>query len=143
MAIESWSRPLGEWPVNVWSVPYELLAGPSGGGPESWLDGSNCQRFAYGVLNLFGLNCPPLRSSNLWEEESVTKVVDRPTPLDLVFFGASPDPYGAHLGVWMAPDEILHLCSEVGVPAVWSMEEFAERPRYKWVIGFKRITRDV
>jgi hypothetical protein len=25
-------------------------------------------------------------------------------------------PYGAHVGLWMAPDEILHLCREVGVP---------------------------
>ncbi|HEY5267076.1 MAG TPA: hypothetical protein VIJ40_09705 [Acidimicrobiales bacterium] len=140
MDLESWPRPLDGWPEKVWSVPYSLLASPTSDAPESWLDGSNCQRFAYGVLRLFDLDCPPLRSSNLWEEEMYTGIVNRPEPLDLVFFGPGTDPFGAHIGVWMAPDEIFHLCSEVGVPAVWRMSEFATRPRYKTVIGVKRIS---
>jgi|GEM_PF-4240842 len=140
MNFESWPRPSDGWPEGVWSVPYNSLAGPSGGAPDSWLDGSNCQRYAYGVLNLFGVNCPPLRSSNLWEETNVTKIVDSPEPLDLVFFGADLNPYGAHIGVWMAPDEVLHLCKELALPASWSMAEFAKRSRYRNVIGIKRIT---
>jgi hypothetical protein len=39
----------------------------------------------------------------------------------------------------MAPDEVLHLSREVGVPAVWPLCDFAARPRYITLIGFKRV----
>jgi hypothetical protein len=140
MDLKSWPQPIDGWPEKIWSIPYSPLASPSETGAVSWFDGSNCQRFAYEILKLFGLNCPPLRSSNLWREEGATAIVVRPEPLDLVFFGAGSNPYGAHIGVWMASDEVLHLCKEIGIPSVWPMAEFAKRPRYKTVIGFKRIT---
>jgi hypothetical protein len=140
MDIESWLKPANGWPEGVWTVPYNSLAGPASGGPDSWLDGSNCQRYAYGILNLFGVNCPPLRSSNLWEDAAATKTVQGPQPHDLVFFAADSNPFGAHIGVWMAPDEVLHLCKEMGRPTAWSMAEFAKRSRYRTLIGMKRIT---
>jgi hypothetical protein len=121
-------------------VPYAYSAAPDGGEPPSWLEGSNCQRYAYGVLSLFGLRCPPLRSSELWDDRDASVAVRDPGPLDLVLFNGSADPYGAHVGLWMAPDEILHLCREVGFPAVWSLAEFARRPRYATTVGFKRVT---
>ncbi len=121
-------------------MPYNPLATPLNGGPNSWFDGANCQRYVYGILNLFGINCPNLRSSNLWEEAILTRIVDDPEPLDLIFFGARSNPYGAHIGLWMAPDEVLHLCREVGKPTVWSLAEFSLRPRYEVLIGYKRVT---
>jgi hypothetical protein len=54
------------------------LGGPWAAGPGQWLKGANCQVFAYGVLGLFGLPCPPLRSSDLWEGSAATVVVERP-----------------------------------------------------------------
>lgn len=107
--------------------------------PSSWLDGSNCQRYAYGVLSLFGSLCPPLRSSDLWADHDATIAVGQPEPLDLVLFNGAEDPYGAHVGLWMAPDEVLHLSGEVGFPAVWPLAEFARRPRYATIVGFKRV----
>jgi hypothetical protein len=112
-------------------------AGPGCDRPASWLDGSNCQRFAYGVLALFGLACPPLRSSDLWDDQSSTAVARDPRPLDLVLYNKTDAPFGAHVAVWMAPGEILHLCHEIGVPAVWPPTMFAARPRYATLIGFK------
>lgn len=106
-----------------------------------WLDGSNCQRFAYGVLGLFGLACPPLRSSELWADVDATVTVDRPAALDLVLFNATNDAYGAHVGVWIAPGAVLHLCREIGYPAAWTLENFARRSRYSSLVGFKRVTR--
>lgn len=139
MPVRSWPLPPGGWPPGTWAVPYVASAAPGAVGPGQWLEGANCQRFAYGVLGLFGLSCPPLRSSDLWEDSAATVVVERPGPLDLVLFNATEDPFGAHLGVWMAPDEILHLCKEVGVPVVWPMAEFSRRARYATTVGFKRV----
>jgi hypothetical protein len=138
----NWPTPPTGWPENIENVPYNHSAGPLADSPASWLEGSNCQRFAYGVADLFDLWCPPLRSSNLWEEDQLTIVVNEPEPLDLVLFNSTDDPYGAHIGVYMATDEIWHLSQEIGNPAVWSFEEFAVRHRYLTVVGFKRVKRN-
>ena len=107
--------------------------------PELGLtEGSNCQRYAYAVLRHFGLSVPDLRSSELWAEEELLTTVSEPEPLDLVLFAASPDPSGAHVGVYLGGAEILHPCKEVGAPVVWDFKDFAERERYRSLIGFKR-----
>jgi hypothetical protein len=124
----------------LWQVPYTLSAGPGCDTPPSWLDGANCQRFAYGVLALFGLACPPLRSSDLWDDQASTTIVPDPEPLALALYNKTTDPFGAHGAVWMAPGEILHLCHAAGVPVIWSPAMFAARPRYATLIGFKRVT---
>ncbi|WP_199487593.1 NlpC/P60 family protein [Actinomadura spongiicola] len=103
--------------------------------------GANCQLFAYRVLMHFGLDAPALRSSELWADTERTTRVSAPRPLDLVLVNATGDAWGAHVGVWVDDDQILHLSSEVGHPAVWSMDDFAARDRYRTVIGFKRVTR--
>jgi hypothetical protein len=94
------------------------------------------------VLALFGLNCPSLRSSELWEDTVGTFVVDSPLPLDLVFFNKDRNPFGAHLGLLMAEDEVLHLCRDVGRPTVWALDEFQRRPSYRVLIGSKRVLND-
>ena len=116
-----------------------LSAGPGCDMPPSWLDGSNCQRFAYGFLALFGLGCPPLLSSELWEDLTASAVVSDPQPLDLMLYNGTADPFGAHVAVWMGSDEILHLCHEIGVPAIWTPAMFSARSRYATLIGFKRV----
>ena len=107
------------------------------------MDGSNCQRFAYGVLGLFGLKCPPFRSSDLWEDNTDTRTVPLPRPLDLLLFSANESAFGAHVGIWMSPDEVLHLCKEVGTPTVWPLGAFSSRARYQTLVGAKRVTSTV
>ena len=108
--------------------------------PELGLtEGSNYQRYGYAVLRHFGLSVPNLRSSELWADEELLANVSEPEPLDLVLFAASPDPWGAHVGVYLGGAEVLHLCKEVGVPVVWDFKDFAERERYRSLIGFKRV----
>jgi len=58
-----------------------------------------------------------------------------------VLFNDSADPYGAHVGLVMATDQVLHLSREVGHPAIWSFADFAARPRYATLLGGKRPTR--
>lgn len=108
--------------------------------PELGLNaGSNCQRYAYSVLRHFGLSVPDLRSSDLWADEESLTTVSEPESLDLVLFAASPDPWGAHVGVYLGAAAVLHLCKEIGVPVVWDFKDFAERERYASLIGFKRV----
>ena len=143
MPISSWPSPPGGWPPNVLAVPYVGSAAPGKARLGSWLEGANCQLFAYGVLGLFGLACPALPSSKLWHDLDSTVIPEQPGPLDLVLFNATKDPWGAHLGVWMAPDEVFHLCKEVGAPVVWPMAEFSRRARYATTVGVKRVVRTV
>ncbi|HEY4022102.1 MAG TPA: hydrolase [Pseudonocardiaceae bacterium] len=101
--------------------------------------GANCQLFAYAILRYFGLNPPPVRSSELWADEQTTMRVSVAQPLDLVLVNGTSDAWGAHVGVWVGDEGVLHLCAEVGRPAVWPMSEFAARHRYRTLIGIKRV----
>lgn len=126
-----------ELPDWLWEVSYNGEQGPDG----DIRHGANCQLFAYEVLRHFGIAVPPLHSSELWEDTTATTKADDPQPLDLVLFSKDEAVYGAHVGVVWADDEVLHLCKEVGRPAVWSWQDFADRPRYAVRHGFKRPVR--
>jgi hypothetical protein len=105
-------------------------------------DGANCQLYAYAVLDHFGVRVPPLRSSELWTDRTATRVVPTPEqPLDLLLFGPTRDPDGAHVALWLGPDRVLHLCREVGHPAFWPLDAFLARERYRVLIGTKRVCR--
>lgn len=117
---------------------------PTGDAADDLAGGANCQRYAYAVLRHFGLWVPPLRSAELWADERATVPAERPRPLDLVLFDGGPvvgrpTGYGAHVGVHLAPGQVLHLCKEAGRPAVWSYADFAVRPRYARFLGAKRV----
>ena len=135
------SAVLDTLPSWVWDVPYAAGSYPGAVPRESWRDGANCQLFAYGVLALHGWDVTDLRSDELWFDEECTAVATEVLPLDLVLFQKDQQPYGAHVGLVVAEDAVLHLCREVGVPAVWGWDEFAVRTRYRVVIGCKRPTR--
>ncbi|MFJ9412865.1 cell wall hydrolase [Streptomyces sp. NPDC101227] len=144
---------LARLPEVFRNVSYSVARHPGAGAPEcpspggdpaaGLAGGANCQRYAYAVLRHFGLVVPPLRSAELWADELATVRVERPRPLDLVLFDGGPVEgrpvgYGAHVGVHLAPDQVLHLCKEVGRPAVWTYGDFAARPRYARFLGAKR-----
>ncbi|MFF8805365.1 NlpC/P60 family protein [Streptomyces omiyaensis] len=101
--------------------------------------GANCQLYAYEVLRHFGLYVPPLRSSELWEDTEATVRVPVARPLDLLLFNSADRAYGAHVAVCAGGGELLHLCAEAGLPAVWRAEEFAARERYRVLLGAKRV----
>jgi len=128
-----WRQPPGGWPRWLWTVPYRA-------GPPRWdSSGADAQHYAYAILALFGHHLPALTPAQLWADTSHTeRVTAAPEPLDLVLFNDSSDAQGAHLGVWMSSGQILHLCPEVGVPAVWTPETFRATTRYSKVVGAKR-----
>lgn len=137
---------LTQLPAGFWVVRYVGARYP---GSQAVVehpgitDGANCQLFAYEVLRYFGLEVPALRSSELWADTETTTCVSAARPLDLILFNATSDAWGAHVGVWVGADQVLHLSSEVGCPAVWRMNDFAARDRYRTVIGIKRVNRQV
>ena len=131
-----------ELPDAYWDVRYVGARYPGASAVRDrpgLTDGANCQLFAYEVLCHFGLIPPDLRSSELWSDTAVTQRVTVPRPLDLVLVNTTPDPWGAHVGVWAGDDQVLHLCAEVGKPALWNLAMFAARPSYRVLVGFKRV----
>ena len=139
MHAEGMDSVLADLPPEFLQVSFSERMIP-GRQPELGLSaGSNCQRYAYAVLRHFGLSIPDHRSSELWADEEALTTVSDPEPLDLVLFAASPDPWGAHVGLYIGGSAVLHLCKEIGVPVVWDLTDFAERERYASLIGFKRV----
>jgi len=135
---------LSQLPADFWAVPYVGRRFPGSravAGLPGVAAGANCQLFAYEVLRHFGLVPPALRSSELWTDTRDTLRVPAAQPLDLLLFNATDDAYGAHVGVWVGGGTVLHLCAEMGRPAVWDLAEFAARERYRVLIGIKRVMR--
>lgn len=133
---------LARLPADLWTVPYagsRYPGSPATAALPGLAHGANCQLYAYEVLRRFGHPLPPLRSAELWADRTATLRVPRPEPLDLLLYSPDGTAYGAHVGVWAAEDSVLHLCREVGRPAVWSRADFAARPRYRRLVGVKRV----
>lgn len=129
-------------PEGIWATPYVGRRFPgsrSVAERPGLADGANCQLFAYEVLRHFGLYVPAWRSSDLWADTGTVERVRLPRPLDLALFNADDTAWGAHVGVVVGEDRILHLCAEAGRPAVWPLREFAARDRYRTLLGFKRL----
>ncbi len=129
---------LKDLPASFWDVPYDGARYPGSGLSGALADGANCHVFAYAILAEFGFHLPPLRSAELWRDTDATQVVLTPRPLDLVLFHDREQAWGAHVGVVCGEDEVVHLCAEVGRPAVWSFADFARSSHYAHLIGYKR-----
>jgi hypothetical protein len=39
----------------------------------------------------------------------------------------------------MGDERVIHLSKQVGLPAIWSLDEFTKNDRYKVFIGAKRV----
>jgi murein DD-endopeptidase / murein LD-carboxypeptidase len=82
------------------------------------------------------------RSSRLWADTLHTAMVEKAQPFDLVLLNSKLDPWGAHVGVYLGQRLVLHLSKRIGVPAIESLESLMQRPKYHYLIGFKRILRN-
>ena len=102
--------------------------------------GANCQVFAYELLRHFGKTIPDFRSSELWEDESFTHEVTSFEPLDLLLYNKEQQAWGAHIGVFIGDDSIIHLSKRIGLPAIWKHKDFATQQQYKYFIGAKRVS---
>src|SRR5262245_37231187 len=101
--------------------------------------GANCQLWAYALLKHFGVEVPPFRSSELWEDRELSDAVKRFEPLDLLLFNETGSSWGAHVAVYLGDNVVAHLSKQVGRPEVCAIEEMLRTPKYRVLIGAKRI----
>ena len=129
---------LKDVPPAFWEVPWDAGRYPGAVPRGELAKGADDNLFAYELLALFGKRIPDLRSAELWRDTDATRVVLTPQPLDLALFHDREQAFGAHVGVVCSETEVVHLCKEVGRPAVWTFAQFAETPRYRHLVGYKR-----
>jgi len=101
--------------------------------------GANCQQYAYSILRHYGFDLPDLRSSELWEDTEHTVVTHRMQPFDLVLLHSNPDSWGAHVGLCVGPNLVLHLSKRLDAPAIETLDDLQQRDEYRHLIGFKRV----
>lgn len=84
---------------------------------------------------------PDFRSSDLWEDRLHTRMSANPTPFDLVLVHMHPESYGAHIGVYLGNDLVLHLSRQINAPAIETLGDLREQ--YRHLIGFKTVARRI
>jgi len=101
--------------------------------------GANCQLYAYTFLRHFGFVIPDFRSSDLWADLVHTRATPGPAPFALVLMHNQPASYGAHVGVCVGDDLVLHLSRQIGTPALETLNDIRSRRQYRYLIGFKTV----
>ena len=126
-------------PLHFFDVSYNGAHYPGSAKVKGLEGGANCQVFAYELLRYFGLEVPDLRSSELWEDTNYTQQVTELQPLDLLLWNKTENAFGAHVGVYLGNNSVVHLSKENGFPVVWTLDKFLTKPAYNVFIGAKRI----
>ena len=130
-----------EIPPEFLQVPYNGANFPGAVGFDGFKGGANCQVFAYSFLAHHGIELPPFRSSELWEDREYTVVVTEFEPLDLLLFHKHPQAYGAHVTVYVGDERVVHLALHHGYPRVETISELQRYHKYCSFIGAKRPLR--
>jgi cell wall-associated NlpC family hydrolase len=130
-----------EIPPEFLKVPYNSSHYPGVDGFNGLEAGANCQVFAYAFLAHSGIEVPPFRSSELWEDDLYTSAVAEFQPLDLLLFNHHAVAYGAHVTVYVGNDSILHLSSRHGHSVVEPISDLQRCHKYRCFIGAKRVHR--
>ena len=126
-------------PKEFMSIRYNPRIIPDGTAHQLLETGANCQVFAYALLKYNGKKVPDLRSMELWEDKEFSTVADHFLPLDILFFKKDKQPWGAHLGVYLDNNRVIHLSRKVGKPVIWNLSDFPKIPAYQVLIGGKRF----
>jgi murein DD-endopeptidase / murein LD-carboxypeptidase len=126
-------------PERFQNVVYDPKCHPGAPGVRGVERGANCQQYAYEFVRAFGFIIPDLRSSDLWADIVSTQYSNQPKRFDVVLVHNAPDPWGAHVGVYLGNGHVLHLSKEIGAPAIESLQSMMRRAQYGYLIRFKRI----
>ena len=128
-------------PESFWNVRYDSKAIPDA--LNELTAGANCQRFAYALLAFYGVELPPFRSSDLWEDREFTFSPAGLEALDLLLFNEEERAFGAHIAVFVGDDSAIHLALQAGRPEIWPLERFRQKSRYRCFIGAKRVREKI
>jgi len=127
-------------PERFWQIRYDPNHDPDTSALPGLSVSPNCQNFAYALLKHFGFEISPFRSSNLWEDRTETDVVlGDPRPLDLLLFNRTPNPWGAHIALYLGEDLAIHLSKKQSEPVIWPLAEFLRLAEYRTFIGAKKL----
>jgi len=131
-----------EIPEYFFEVTYKASHYPGSAKTNGLEGGANCQVFAYEFLGYFGLEIPDFRSSELWEDTTFTKKIQNVEdlePLDILLWNKKEKVWGAHVGVYIGENSVIHLSKQNVYPKIQTLEEVSENPLYKVFIGAKRF----
>jgi hypothetical protein len=126
-------------PNTFLQVHYDGKRIPSVENEDDLTLGANCQVYAYALLRHHGLHMPPFRSSELWTDTEYTLAVTEFQPLDIMLYNKTNEAYGAHVGLCVGGDLVLHLAQHIGQPAIQSHQALLATERYACFIGAKRV----
>ncbi len=125
-------------PENFHKVPYKADCFPGSDKSKDIANGANCQYFAYELIRHYGRVIPDFRSSDLWEDTTHTSIVADLQPLDLILLHKTQNAWGAHVGVYVGNNLIIHLSKNIGFPIIENLESVMQQPQYCCFIGAKR-----
>ena len=126
-------------PDQFLNIPYNGACYPGAQGITDMSKGANCQLFAYKLLEHFGKTPPYLRSSELWDDTTHTQKVQELKELDILLWNKTSQAWGAHVGVYIGDNQIIHLSKAEGFPVIWGIEDFKAHSQYAVYIGAKRV----
>jgi hypothetical protein len=127
-----------EVPPEFRGIPYDHQRHPRSA-TFDFREGANCQLWAYALLEHFGIEVPPFRSSELWDDREFSDAVREFEPLDLLLFNDTESSWGAHVAVCLGDDVLAHLSRQMGRPEVCTIEAMLRKPKYRVLVGAKRI----
>lgn len=129
-------------PSHFWACTYNGKRHPQAQGIQGLSGGANCQQFVNEVLRYHGLKPPALRSSELWDDKQhYTTITDINAlqPLDVLLWNDTPNPFGAHVGLYAGQGKALHLSKANYTPKLETLTFFSTQPEYQIWIGAKRL----
>lgn len=126
-------------PQQFFEVEYKGSRIPGTENPSNFKQGANCQVFAYELLKHNGINIPNFRSSELWEDTIYTEKVEIIKPLDILLYNSENKAYGAHVGVSIGNNMLIHLSAENNKAEIISQEDMLRKNKYCIFIGAKRV----
>lgn len=126
-------------PTSFLTVKYNGEAYPGSKVVIGFKNGANCQHFIYEIYRFNGLEIPEFRSSEMWEDTEYTVKVTKLQPLDILLFNPTENAWGAHFGMYLGNEKVIHLSKAIGYPVIWDLKKFAKLKKYKILIGAKRL----
>lgn len=126
-------------PTNFLIVKYNGKAYPGSKHADGFKNGANCQHFIYEIYRYNKLVIPNFRSSEIWDDTVHTVRVNKLQPLDILLFNNTEKSWGAHFGLYLGDNKILHLSKAIGYPVIWDFKKFAKLKKYKIYLGAKRL----
>ncbi len=128
------------WMMNIKYNPRII---PNGKEQDIISNGANCQVFAYHLLRHNNRIVPDFRSSELWDDDKFSiRITEDYQPLDVLFFHRKQEAYGAHIGVFIGNNQVIHNAKKIGLPIIWELNTFFEYPDYQFLLGGKRFFKE-